>query len=140
MEIKIRTTKRVLIGVFYRPPNSGNNYFSLIEDSLGLAKESGIDDIIVTGDFNLNTLVDSSGRKIHSLSQQFGLDQCISDPTHFTEHSSTVIDLLFVSNPNSLVHSGVGEPFLEQNIRFHCPVFGIFRYQKKVQKLTRRRI
>ena len=140
LEIKIRTSKRVLIGVFYRPPNSGNNYYSLIEDSIGLARESGIDDIIITGDFNLNTLVDNSGRKINSLSQQFAFEQCISDPTHYTENSSSVIDLLFVSNSNSLVHSGVGEPFLEQNIRFHCPIFGIFRYRKPVKKAIRRRI
>ena len=45
--------KRVLIGLFYRPPNSDAAYLSSIEDSVGLATDTGISDII-TGDFNLN--------------------------------------------------------------------------------------
>ena len=46
--------KRVLVGLFYRPPNSDAAYFSSIEDSVGLAIDTGISDIIITGDFNLN--------------------------------------------------------------------------------------
>ena len=60
--------KRVLFGLFYRPPNSGFNYFSSIEDSIALAVDSpGISDIIITGDFNLNVLNPLSARKIDSL-------------------------------------------------------------------------
>ena len=53
LEVRPHSNKRILIGTFYRPPNSDNNYFSKIEDSIGLAIEAGINDIIVSGDFNL---------------------------------------------------------------------------------------
>jgi len=35
--------------------------------------------------------------------------------THFTEHTSSIIDLLFVSTPRSILLSGVGEHFLEED-------------------------
>ena len=55
--------KRMLFGLFYRPPNSDLAYYSLIEDSLHLAVDSGINDIIITGDFNFNMLHPQSSRK-----------------------------------------------------------------------------
>ena len=46
--------KHVLFGLFYRPPSAGSVYYSSIEDSLNLAVDTGIQDIIVTGDFIFN--------------------------------------------------------------------------------------
>ena len=40
----------------------------------------------------------------------------------------------------TLFHSGVGEPFLEQEIRYHCPVFCIFVFNKIVTKAFSRHI
>ena len=67
-------------------------------------------------------------RKINPLCQQFSLFQSISEPTHFTENSSSLIDLLLVSNKDRIIVSGVGDPFLHQDIRYHCPVFGVFNF------------
>ena len=39
--------KRTLFGLFYRPPNSVLAYYSLIEDSLHLAVDSGINGMII---------------------------------------------------------------------------------------------
>ena len=58
----INNHQRILFGLFYRPPNSGVNYLSSIEDSLGLAIDTGIADIIVTGDFNINMFNPNSAR------------------------------------------------------------------------------
>ena len=70
---------------------------------------------------------------------QFSLYQCIDEPTHYTEHSSSVIDLLFVSNKDHLIHSGVADAFLNQDLRYHCPIYGIFKFSKlKVSSFTRR--
>ncbi len=49
-------SKTILIGGFYRPPNSNNNYWSLIEESFDRAYNTRLDNIIITGDFNLNIL------------------------------------------------------------------------------------
>jgi len=67
--------ERVLFGTFYRPPNSDSTYYSLLEESIGLAYDTGIRGIIITGDFNINILTAEGNRKISSLCQQFGLTQ-----------------------------------------------------------------
>ena len=122
--------KRVLVGLFYRPPNSDSAYLSNIEDFIGLAIDTGISDIIVTGDFNLNTTKPSTLRKIESICSQFSLNQLIEEPTHFTEQSSSIIDLFFVTNNDNVVISGVGDPFLQQDIRYHCPIYIILKFSK----------
>ena len=123
--------KRVLVGLFYRPPNNSDSaYLSNIEDSIGLAIDTGISDIIVTGDFNLNTTKPSTLRKIESICSQFSLNQLIEEPTHFTEQSSSIIDLFFVTNNDNVVISGVGDPFLQQDIRYHCPIYVILKFSK----------
>ena len=55
------------------------------------------------GDFNSNTLNPLMSRKIESLCTQFSLHQAINQPTHFTEHSSSLIDILLVSNKDHLL-------------------------------------
>ena len=81
--------KRILFGLFYRPPGSSINYYSDIENSLNLAVDTDISDIIVTGDFNFNVLNPTTLRKIEYFCTQFSLHQTINQPTHFTEHSSS---------------------------------------------------
>ena len=44
------TRKHILFDLFYRPPNSNAHNYSMIEDSLFLAVDTNISDIIVTGD------------------------------------------------------------------------------------------
>ena len=139
VEISIRKKKQ-LIGTFYRPPNSPNAVFSSIEDSIGLAFDTNIENILLTGDFNFDTLKENSYRKIYDLCQQFNLEQLINEPTHFTENSSSMIDLILTANRNSIILSGVGEPFLEQNIRYHCPVYCVLNFVKPVSPIYQRKI
>ena len=68
----------------------------------------------------------TSSRKIETLCQMYNLSNIISEPTHFTESSSSLIDLFLVTNKNHILLSGVGEPFLGQNIRFHCPIYSVY--------------
>ena len=100
------SNRNILYGVFYRPPNAGASYLSLIEDSIALARDTDISDLIVTGDFNLNTCNYTQSRKIESICSQFDLTQCVDEPTHFTENSASTIDLLFVSNKSSILTTG----------------------------------
>ena len=132
--------KHVLFGLFYRPPNSDQMYHSLIEDSIHLAIDSGIVDVIVTGDFNYNLMNDVTNRKIVSICQQFSMHQYITEPTHFTENSHSLLDIILVSNKNSIITCGVGDPFLTQDIRYHCPVYGILKFTKPKYKSFERLI
>ena len=45
-----------MLGLFYRPPNSPASVTDDIETSIDLAIDSNIQNIIVTGDFNLDYL------------------------------------------------------------------------------------
>ena len=47
------------------------------------------------------------GKKLESLTSQCGFKQVISDPTHILESSSSCIDLIFTSQPNLVMNSGV---------------------------------
>ena len=113
--IRIKLTnkhKRVLFGLFYRPPHSVSNFFSGIEDSIALAVDSpGISEIIITGELNLNVLNPPTARKIDSICTQFSFYQSINQPIHFTENSSSLIDILLVNNKTHLIANGVGDPF-----------------------------
>ncbi len=71
--------------------------------------------------------------KVSSICTQFALCQCISTATHFTEHSESIIDLLLVSN--NIVTCGVGDPCLQQDTRFHCPIYGILKFAKQESNL-----
>ena len=115
-------------------------FFSAIIDSINLAVDSGVNDIIITGDFNLNMQNVQSACQITSLCEQLSLVQSIEEPTHFTETSSSLIDLLLVNNNEHLILSGVGDPFLHQDIRYHCPVFGVFNFRKPKCLSLKRRI
>ena len=136
----ILKNKHILFGLFYRPPNSDAIYFSTVEDSFHLAVDTGMKDIIITGDFNFNMLSEQSSRKIKDLCRQFSLSQIISQPIHFTENSSSLIDLLLVNDNNHVITSGVGDPFLQQDLRYHCPVFGMFNFSKLKRKSYVRQI
>ena len=124
----------ILFGLFYRPPSSDSIYYSRIEDSTHLAVDTGINDIIINGDVNFNMLHIQSSRKISSLCKEFSLAQMITEPTHYTETSSSLIDIILVSNQAHVISSGVGDPFLCQDIRYNCPVFGILNFSKPKRK------
>ena len=105
-------------------------YYSSFQDSFHLAFDTGTDDITITGDFNFNMLNSQYARKINSLCQQFYLYQSISEPTHFTENSISLTDWFLVSNKDQIIFSGVGDPFLQQDLRYYCPVFGVYNFSK----------
>ena len=75
-----------------------------------------------------------SRAKISDICQTYNLTQVINEPTHYTETSSSIIDLILVSNVRSFELSGVSEPFLLHDVRYHCPVFIIFTFNKQVSK------
>ena len=140
MEVYVKT-KQVLMGTFYRPLNSTPVVFSDIENSIGLATDTGIEEIVVTGDLNLNMLNPHSCAKILYVYQTYNLIQLINEPTHYTETLSSIIDLILVSNLRSVELSGVSEPFLLHDVRYHCPVlFIIFTFNKQVSKYFVREI
>ena len=132
--------KKLLIGTFYRSPNSSNDALIAIENSIGLANDTNIHDILITGDFNLDIFKPNTWSKINNLCQYFGLEQLIKEPTHYTESSSSAIDLFLTSNSNNVFLTGVGDPFLEHNIRYHCPIFCLLKFDNSAKSTFSRHI
>ena len=87
-----------------------------IESSLDLAYDTDASNVIITGDFNYNYLNTAGQRKATSLFEPYGLVQLIDEPTHYTESSESIIDLMLTRNASSLLLFGVGDAFLDQNI------------------------
>ena len=137
LELRLKS-KVVLFGTFYRPPNSSNEILDKIEESIDLALDHDVADVVVTGDFNLNFLDNANRARIMSVFDQYSLYQLINEPTHYTETSSTLIDLLFTRNPEII--SGVGEAFLDQNLRYHCPTYAVFNFDKPKYQCYKRKI
>ena len=86
----------------------------------------------VIGDFNAKSNKWSEGdrstieeSKIDFLTSQFGLSQIIKEPTHILENSSSCIDLIFTTQPNMVLESGVHHS-LHQNCHHHQIIFAKF--------------
>ena len=138
VEVFVKKTK-ILFGLFYRPPNSIASHWDHISYSVEKALNSGIDKIIVMGDFNENLLTQTQG-KLNNILVQNGLYQAISEPTFFHEASSSLLDPLIINDKDFLLYSEVSENILEANIRYHCPISGILNLQKPNSKLIKRKI
>ena len=73
-EVRLHNNK-FLFGVIYRPPNSLTSFWDKFQDSIDLAKATGINNIVISGDLNadpqtlsgnkLNILVTSNFLNIH---------------------------------------------------------------------------
>ena len=115
-------------------------FLKKIDDSIDLALDNDVSDVIITGDFNLNFLDSASRNKLLSIVNQYSLCQIIDEPTHFTETSSSIIDLFFTRNQDNVIVSGIGEAFLDQNIRYYCPVYAVFKFDKPKHHCYKRKI
>uniref|UniRef100_A0A669DR94 Uncharacterized protein n=1 Tax=Oreochromis niloticus TaxID=8128 RepID=A0A669DR94_ORENI len=114
--LKVQAPFPALIAVVYRPPDYSLTPF--MQNLVSLLDSLEIMDchpIIVCGDFNENQL--QSGRKqILEQFQSRGYSQLI---TSATTDKNTLLDLIFVSQPQQSLYSGV----LRTYYSYHNPVF-----------------
>ena len=54
----------------------------------------------------------------------------MTEPTHSTESPSSLLDIILTGDKSNLIYSGVTDPFLSQETRYYCPVYGIFKFTK----------
>ena len=130
----------VLIAGMYRPPNANQNYWNLISKSVDRVKNTTISDIMILGDLNNAMLISSKCKNLNELILNYGFTQLINEPTHFTEHSSSLIDVIMVTNVNNTIASEVCDPFLPNLIRYHCPVAVILSLKTFKPQNYKRRI
>lgn len=121
--IKVKLGKtRVVFGVAYRPEWVNlNDFLNALEQSITYAIPL-CDNLICTGDFNIDLLKINSSKSIHFLNMinTFGLYQLINSPTRITKNSSTLLDVIIVSNKKVVSESGVKEL---HGLSDHCLVY-----------------
>ena len=119
----------------YRSCSQSSNVFESFADNLELNLDSIVHRnpylIVVLGDFNAQTKgwypfgkTTYEGARIDGIRSQFRLEQLIHQPNHIIGERSSCIDLIFASEPNLVVESGV-QSSLHQNCH-HQIVFSRF--------------
>ena len=98
IELTPTCNKKMFVGLLYRPPNTHADIDQSIVNSILLAYNTVNDNIVILGDFNLNSSIVNSRRKLESLCNQFSLIQCIQESTHYIENSQSILDLILVNN------------------------------------------
>ena len=110
--------KQCNIILIYRSPSQSSEEFDTFLSNFEflldyIANQNPFVSIII-GDFNAksNNWYSSDktiyeGKKLESLTSQCGFKQVISDPNHISESSSSCTDLIFTSQPNLVMNSGI---------------------------------
>ncbi|PJE77812.1 hypothetical protein CI610_03256 [invertebrate metagenome] len=133
--------RSILYGTFYRSPDAPVSSWDHIAHSIDLAFSTGITNIIVTGDFNANLLSDTNHcLHLRNLLSTLNLTQSVASPTFFTESSSSLLDIICASDPFLVNMCHVGENFLDQPIRYHCPVYGTLNISKPLKSNFKRKV
>lgn len=94
LSVKVKS-QLVIVGTAYRPPWLDVNVF-LDALTQSVASFASYDYIALFGDFNINLLspLDNKTKLLQIFLNSFNLTQLVQDPTHFTQHSQTLIDLV----------------------------------------------
>ena len=109
---KPRSIKPFIVNCLYRPPNATVERFSAYERLIEKL-DSENKEIILIGDFNCDWTGVKSGimqpqtNKLHEITEAFQFEQMIEQPTRITEHSETIIDLVFTNKPELVTNFGV---------------------------------
>ena len=109
IEIRKPNSKPFLIATRYRPPCSSIDLFSYYESFLQKLDSLGVE-YYVLGDLDCNLAslqYDLNTSRLCEISDLFGLQQLITEPTRITEYSSTLIYLIFTNYADRVVCSGV---------------------------------
>ncbi|XP_033628827.1 uncharacterized protein LOC117291298 [Asterias rubens] len=113
VELHIKGYKRLIIGSFYRPPNSPPANIQHLSDSLASIQSKFKNAIlIVGGDFNLAD-IDWTNRSVRpyavesakcspllDVCNDFFLDQLVKEPTRISEAAQNILDLVLSTHPN----------------------------------------
>jgi len=122
--------KRVAVLSAYRSPNMPLSEMHSIELSLSSICYS-VDHVM--GDLNIN-LFESYGphaRLLNTFMSMFSLKQIIDSPTRITEHCSSLLDLILLSNDIMVSDSGVCDPI---NISDHRVIYAFLKIDKPCRR------
>lgn len=109
LEIQKPRSKPFVVATWYRPPDSPIGIFSPFETLIGKLDSENIEYFLM-GDLNCDmiaTQYDNNTCKLMSITDIYGLQQLITEPTRITPTSATLIDVIYTNCPDKVVCSGV---------------------------------
>ena len=105
--------KKFCLSLLYRPPSQCIDVFSVLQAYYECIDISQYSSFVLLGDFNIDicSMSNSLFYAYHGFLSLFGLSQVVDCPTHFCNGIiSSLIDLVFVSNPLTLSYCKVIPP------------------------------
>ena len=72
-----------------------------------------------------------------NLTSSYNFHQLIDEPTHYTENSSSLIELVLVSKLENVLYCDVVSHFIPNLVRYHCPTVLVLKYRKPVGKTNK---
>ena len=140
--------KKVLIGSFYIHPRFSD--WGLVEVAIEQASQV-CSNLILLGDFNQDMFIARKSQEIRGIMNMFGFKQIIDTPTRVTPYSSTLIDLILVSDSLSCTDRGTLEPFCSDhhavyfstnfmNIKSNCYIRKNWQYDNADFDLFRQKL
>ena len=107
-----------LLCTCYRPPDEGRDFWLNLQDSLDLAKQSGFNNLIITGDLNADPNT-PNGTHLHNFCEGNNLTTHITEPTRITEHTATILDQFLTNIPDQVIETQILSPISTCD---HCPI------------------
>ena len=106
VEIRQTASKRLVVGVLYRPPSSDSGFMTDLSEVLQMLRLEQ-KEIIILGDLNCNMLkADGPTKQLLEILEENDLHQLITAPTRVTRESETIIDLLITSDRDKYAEVG----------------------------------
>jgi exonuclease III len=96
VDISLSATMSFVIVCIYRKPTAKNDFYEQLKLLLNHCDKTK--EIILMGDFNINWNVKRERTTLKHITDYFNLTQMIKTPTRITNHSETLIDLLFTNH------------------------------------------
>ena len=96
----------ITVGLFYRPPSAPVCIFDTLLNCICLHVDVPLlSNFILVGDFNVNLCNSHCPLllKLQSFASSLDLTQVVSEPTHFSSSSVSLIDLVYLSAPANLI-------------------------------------
>ena len=137
LEIKRTNSSSIFVGICYRKPDSNTLFFNNFEESIDHVISIS-ENVMILSDLNCNMMTENNlSKKVHELCTTTQLKQIIKDPTRITPHSTTLIDLIFVTHSVTIVESGVQCIGFSDHSLIYFVMKGSFKCHSNLPKISK---
>ena len=129
--VKIKAGCNVMLFcVCYRPPDSDASFWASLQDSIDLARHTGISDIILGGDFNADPGT-RAGQLLNVFCRTNEMTCHINEPTRITNNTATILDQFVCPLTTYLSDACVYAPIGSSD---HCVIHVVLKVNKNYLK------